>query len=76
MTYYVMDAKQLLQAMREIEDEGYGLAIYHSHSHTQAFENRSGFRGDPYTPGCPGHSRTHSDTHPHTLRGRIQGLSL
>lgn len=36
MTFYVMDAKQLLRAMREIEDEGHGLVIYHSHPHTRA----------------------------------------
>ena len=44
MTYYVMDAKQLLRAMREIEDEGYGLAIYHSHTHTQAYPSATDIR--------------------------------
>jgi [CysO sulfur-carrier protein]-S-L-cysteine hydrolase len=44
MTYYVMDGKQLLRAMREIEDEGYGLAIYHSHTHTQAYPSATDIR--------------------------------
>jgi len=37
MTYYVMESRALLHAMREIEDEEWGLAIYHSHTHTEAF---------------------------------------
>lgn len=41
MTYYAMDAKELLHAMRAIEDEGWGLAIYHSHTHTQAYPSRT-----------------------------------
>ena len=44
MTYYVMEAKQLLRAMREIEDEGWGLAIYHSHTHTQAYPSATDIR--------------------------------
>ena len=44
MTYYVMDGEQLLRAMREIEDEGYGLAIYHSHTHTQAYPSATDVR--------------------------------
>jgi [CysO sulfur-carrier protein]-S-L-cysteine hydrolase len=44
MTFYVMDAKQLLRAMREIEDEGYGLAIYHSHTHTHAYPSATDIR--------------------------------
>ncbi|MFP4636541.1 MAG: M67 family metallopeptidase [Nitriliruptoraceae bacterium] len=44
MTYYVMDAKQLLRAMREIEDEGWGLAIYHSHTHTRAYPSDTDIR--------------------------------
>jgi [CysO sulfur-carrier protein]-S-L-cysteine hydrolase len=44
MTYYVMDAKQLLRVMREIEDEGYGLAIYHSHTHTEAYPSSTDIR--------------------------------
>ncbi len=41
MTYYVMDGKELLQAMRTIEDECWGLAIYHSHTHTEAYPSRT-----------------------------------
>ncbi len=44
MTYYVMDAKELLKAMRVIEDEGWGLAIYHSHTHTQAYPSATDIR--------------------------------
>ncbi|MDX1657972.1 MAG: M67 family metallopeptidase [Nitriliruptorales bacterium] len=44
MTYYVMDAKELLQAMREIEDSGWDLAIYHSHTHTQAYPSQTDIR--------------------------------
>lgn len=44
MTYYVMDPKALLRAMREIEDEGYGLAIYHSHTHTEAYPSATDIR--------------------------------
>jgi [CysO sulfur-carrier protein]-S-L-cysteine hydrolase len=41
MTYYVMDGKELLRAMRTIEDEGWDLVIYHSHSHTEAYPSRT-----------------------------------
>lgn len=41
MTYYVMDGKEMLRAMRTIEDEGWGLVIYHSHSHTRAYPSRT-----------------------------------
>lgn len=41
MTYYVMDGKELLRAMRTIEDEGWGFAIYHSHTHTEAYPSRT-----------------------------------
>jgi [CysO sulfur-carrier protein]-S-L-cysteine hydrolase len=44
MTYYVMEPRQLLRAMREIEDEEYGLAIYHSHTHTQAYPSETDIR--------------------------------
>ncbi|MTV27108.1 M67 family metallopeptidase [Nitriliruptoraceae bacterium ZYF776] len=44
MTYYVMEPKPLLRAMREIEDEGWGLAIYHSHTHTQAYPSATDIR--------------------------------
>ena len=38
MTFYTMDSRALLHAMREIEDNGWDLlAIYHSHTHTEAF---------------------------------------
>ena len=41
MTYYVMEPRELLRAMREIEDEGWRLVIYHSHTHTQAYPSRT-----------------------------------
>lgn len=41
LTYYAMDGKELLRAMRTIEDEGWGLAIYHSHTHTEAYPSRT-----------------------------------
>jgi [CysO sulfur-carrier protein]-S-L-cysteine hydrolase len=44
MTYYVMEPKQLLRAMREIEDNGWGMAIYHSHTHTQAYPSATDIR--------------------------------
>lgn len=44
MTYYVMDAKQMLHAMREIEDDELHLVIYHSHSHTQAYPSATDIR--------------------------------
>lgn len=44
MTYYVMNPKALLRAMREIEDNDWGLAIYHSHTHTQAFPSETDIR--------------------------------
>lgn len=44
MTYYTMEPKQLLRAMRDIEDEGYGLAIYHSHTHTAAYPSATDIR--------------------------------
>ena len=38
MTYYSMDPKTMLHAMNEIDDEDWDLlAIYHSHTHTEAF---------------------------------------
>ncbi|MGI8575633.1 MAG: Mov34/MPN/PAD-1 family protein [Egibacteraceae bacterium] len=38
MTYYNMDPKSLLRALREIDDAELDvLAIYHSHTHTEAF---------------------------------------
>ena len=44
MTYYVMDAKQMLRAMREIEDDGLELVIYHSHTHTKAYPSATDIR--------------------------------
>lgn len=44
MTYYVMEPKPLLKAMREIEDEGWGLVIYHSHTHTEAYPSATDVR--------------------------------
>lgn len=44
MTYYVMDAKQMLRAMREIEDDDLELVIYHSHTHTQAYPSATDIR--------------------------------
>ncbi len=38
MTYYSMDPKAMLHAMNEIDEEDWDLlAIYHSHTHTEAF---------------------------------------
>ncbi len=44
VTTYSMEPKQLLQAMREIEDEGWELAIYHSHTHTRAYPSETDIR--------------------------------
>lgn len=44
MTYYVMAPKQMLQAMREIEDDELQLVIYHSHTHTQAYPSATDIR--------------------------------
>jgi proteasome lid subunit RPN8/RPN11 len=38
MTYYEMDGRALLAAMRDMDDRDWELlAIYHSHTHTEAF---------------------------------------
>lgn len=38
MTFYNMEPKALLRAMNDIDDHGWDLlAIYHSHTHTEAF---------------------------------------
>ena len=38
MTYYSMEPKAMLHAFNEMDDEGWDLlAIYHSHTHTEAF---------------------------------------
>jgi proteasome lid subunit RPN8/RPN11 len=44
MTYYVMNATQMLKAMREIEDDELHLVIYHSHTHTQAYPSATDIR--------------------------------
>jgi [CysO sulfur-carrier protein]-S-L-cysteine hydrolase len=44
MRYYVMDSRELLRAMRRIEDEELGLVIYHSHTHTQAYPSATDLR--------------------------------
>lgn len=44
MTYYVMEPRQLLRAMREIEDEEWDLVIYHSHTHTQGYPSATDIR--------------------------------
>lgn len=37
MTYYMMNPKELLRAVREIEDNEWEMVIYHSHTHTRAY---------------------------------------
>ena len=44
MTYYVMNPRELLKAMREIEDNEWGMVIYHSHTHTQAYPSETDIR--------------------------------
>jgi proteasome lid subunit RPN8/RPN11 len=42
MTTYSMEGRALLAAMREIDDREWDLlAIYHSHTHTEAFPSRT-----------------------------------
>ncbi len=48
MRYYVMDSRELLRAMRRIEDEVLGLVIYHSHTHTQAYPSATDVRHAAY----------------------------
>ena len=48
MRYYVMDSRELLRAMRRIEDEELGLVIYHSHTHTQAYPSVTDIRHAAY----------------------------
>ncbi len=48
MRYYVMDSRELLRAMRHIEDEELGLVIYHSHTHTRAFPSATDVRHAAY----------------------------
>jgi len=44
MTYYVMNPKGMLRAMRQIEDNDWHLVIYHSHTHTQAYPSATDIR--------------------------------
>lgn len=44
MTYYVMNPRELLRAMREIEDNEWEMVIYHSHTHTQAYPSETDIR--------------------------------
>lgn len=37
LTYYMMNPKELLGAVRDIEDNEWEMVIYHSHTHTQAY---------------------------------------
>jgi proteasome lid subunit RPN8/RPN11 len=48
MRYYVMDSRELLRAMRRIDDEELGLVIYHSHTHTQAYPSATDIRHAAY----------------------------
>jgi len=48
MRYYVMDSRELLRAMRRIEDEELGLVIYHSHTHTHAYPSATDVRHAAY----------------------------
>ena len=48
MTYFVMDASELLPAMRAIEDAELDLVIYHSHTHTEAYPSRTDIRYAAY----------------------------
>ncbi len=44
MTYYVMNPKEMLRAMRDIEDNEQELVIYHSHTHTRAWPSATDVR--------------------------------
>ena len=44
MTNYTMDPRQQYLAMREIEDEGWQLVLYHSHTHTKAYPSQTDIR--------------------------------
>lgn len=51
MTSYLMNPSELLPAMREIEDDGLDLVIYHSHTHTRAYPSATDIRLAAY-PGA------------------------
>ncbi|MFP4147965.1 MAG: Mov34/MPN/PAD-1 family protein [Nitriliruptoraceae bacterium] len=44
VTTYTMEPRQLLKAMRAIEDAELDLAIYHSHTHTRAYPSATDIR--------------------------------
>jgi len=44
MTYYAMDPRELLVAMRLIEDRGDQFTIYHSHTHSEAYPSATDIR--------------------------------
>ena len=44
MTYYAMDPRELLGAMRLIEDRGDRFTIYHSHTHSEAYPSATDIR--------------------------------
>jgi proteasome lid subunit RPN8/RPN11 len=44
MTYYAMEPRELLRAVRTIEDAGWGMVIYHSHTHTRAYPSATDVR--------------------------------
>jgi [CysO sulfur-carrier protein]-S-L-cysteine hydrolase len=44
MTYYVMNPKELLHAIRDIEDNEWEMVIYHSHTHTHAYPSATDIR--------------------------------
>lgn len=44
MTHYTMEPRELLRAVRTIEDSGWGMVIYHSHTHTQAYPSATDVR--------------------------------
>jgi proteasome lid subunit RPN8/RPN11 len=44
MTYYVMNPRELLRAIRDIEDNEWEMVIYHSHTHTHAYPSETDIR--------------------------------
>lgn len=49
MTFYSMEPKAMLHAIREIDDQDWELlAIYHSHTHTEAFPSQTDVALAPY----------------------------
>jgi len=73
MRYYVMDSRELLRAMRRIDDEGLGLVIYHSHTHTQAYPSATDVRHAAYPDALYAivtlQDRDHPDVRAFTIRG-------